>query len=152
MALTDNEIIVGKAIKPRIKLAVIIFCFAGAPILTKIGPITIKPKAPKTTEGMPDNNSTKVKLIFLIFFGKNSQINKEVKIPKGIAKIIENKQTQNVAVIKGKIPNEGLSSVGDHLLPINILIKPNLWNAEIDSAITKAIKAAKSSKVKVKKK
>lgn len=133
------------------KLAVIIFCFVGAPILTNMGPITIKPKAPKTTDGIPESNSINVWLIFLILFGRNSQINNEDRIPNGIARIIENRQTQKVAVINGRTPNEGGLSVGAHLLPTKRFQKPYFLKASTDWEITNPISVANTARVSNKK-
>ena len=77
-------------------------------------------------------------------------MNNEEKILSGIAKIIENKQTQNVAVIKGKTPNDGGLFEGAHLFPTNRFQNPYLLKAKTDSPITKQQKQVKSEIKKIK--
>ena len=122
--LSDTEIMVGRIIIPRRRDAVRTeLPFPPNAFLTK-GTITMSPKKPYTTLGIPASRSIPFFKGPCSPFGQNLERNIAVMSPIGTPKRIAPAVTYTLPAIMGKIPN--VSFPGFHFCPIRKSMAPIL--------------------------
>ena len=93
------------------------------------GTITISPKKPYTTEGIPLSNSMTGFIRLRILGLATSDIYMATANPNGKAMSIANKLTHSVPVINGKKPNWGAGvAVGNHSAPAKTSLAEMVWS------------------------
>ena len=119
MASSATVTIVGSAIIASTGLPASPLSPTGSPkVFWSMGTMTISPKNPYTTDGMPLSSSIMGFSTPLTFGDATSDMYMAMLMPKGSAKSIANRLTHSVPSSSGSIPNRGEGvAVGNHSLP-----------------------------------